>query len=153
MRDLAGHFCLRVFHEVVDKLLLGESYSCSEAGLGLKALPPRSLSWRLWSVGSSCTLAVGLGPESFLAHWRWASPEGSSKHSSQLPQREWCQRQSNQDRATVPLNDLVSKAAHVHSHSTLFFQNESLSAAHSQAEGTWTPLLQEGTPKSSWTHV
>lgn len=46
-KRLSWYFCLRAFHEVADKLLLGEGHNHSEVGLGLKALPPRSLSQQL----------------------------------------------------------------------------------------------------------
>ena len=114
MRDLAGHFCLRVFHEVVDKLLLGESYSRSEAGLGLKALPPRSLSWRLVSwlqLHTGCwtgawvlpsTLAVGLSGGQLEAR-QSASPERVMPKTEQPGQSHSAFERPSLQSCTCPL--------------------------------------------------
>lgn len=54
-------FCLKDVHEVVVKLLRGGGYGHSVAGLGLKALPPRSFPWWWSSRCFSFILAIGLG--------------------------------------------------------------------------------------------
>ena len=136
-------------------------YSHSEAGLGLKAPPSRSvLRWWL-SRGFSFTLAIGLGPGFFIPHWPLDSltsfPRGPLNRAAQnmaagFPQIEWSKRQSNQDwsHSAFEWSSLQSCTSSVLLYS-LLQKWVTKSSLHSKGGKRVLHLFKGGVSKNLWT--
>lgn len=87
--------------------------------------------------GPNSSYHTGGGPPSLPFH---VGLSPGQLTTGQFAPPEWViQKDRTETEATVPLNDLVSKAAHLPFRFTLSLRNESRSPVHSQGEGTWTP--------------